>query len=221
MKTKTHAIANSVILILIAFALVVAQYLNRQQQHQVTQDLQLSQSIQTGFKTQLQQLVNLYLSQGDAQRLTEANQGLQRLMELLTPLPSKLTETTLTQLTNFKQKISDDYLSAGKLAGDPRGLLSNSERSLLAYGRYLSQYALRHYQANPHAAKDLLAASHQLPELVYQLRQLTGLSQLTQAQNSTSCNNWSLGLKPWRLWSYWAFKTAPKITNGLVSMTMT
>ncbi|TKB51755.1 methyl-accepting chemotaxis protein [Ferrimonas aestuarii] len=197
MKTKTHAVASSVILLLIAFALVAAQYLNRQQQHQVTQDLQLSQNIQTGFKSQLQQPVNLYLIQGDAQRLTEANQGVQLLMELLAPLPSELTETTLTQLTAFKRKLSGDYLSAGKLAGDPRGLLSNSERNLLAYGRYLSQYAVSHYQANPHAAKDLLTASHQLPELVYQLRQLTGLSQLTQAQNSTALTQQLQQLESW------------------------
>ncbi|WP_169307137.1 methyl-accepting chemotaxis protein [Ferrimonas sediminicola] len=182
MKTKTHALVSSALLLLTAATLLVAQLYSNQQRERIDRQARASADLHQAFKARLLEPVNLYLSQGNAQMLTESGHGAQALLARLDTFPEDLTRAPRARLEAFGRKLAGNYRSAGKLAGDPRGLLSNAERNLLAYGRYLGQYAQQGRDQNPQAADALLSASLALPQLVYTLAADTPLDKLARGE---------------------------------------
>ncbi|BDY03023.1 methyl-accepting chemotaxis protein [Ferrimonas sp. YFM] len=180
MKTKTHALISSALLLLAAAVLLVAQLYSNQQRERLDQQALASAQLYQAFKMQLLEPVNLYLSQGNAQMLSESGKGAQALLAHLDSFPDDLTQAPRALLLQFGTRLDSDYRGAGKLAGDPRGLLNNAERNLLSYARYLGQYAQEGRSENPQAADALLSASLELPQLVYALATDSTLNKLTR-----------------------------------------
>ena len=100
------------------------------------QYLQLSQQLQ-----QLTRQVQSYLDTGDAVLHASALQSLHDLRSSLEPLPPTLTATLQPSLDELQRYTAEDLLAAGKLAGDPQGLLVQAERELNATLTQLARYA--------------------------------------------------------------------------------
>ncbi len=83
------------------------------------------------FQQQVAQNIQGYLASGDAVRHSEALQALQALEgELRQALPASLLDQVLPTLEDLLQFSAADLLAAGKLAGDPQGLLLQAEREM-------------------------------------------------------------------------------------------
>ena len=97
-----------------------------------------------GLSQQLQQVtrqVQGYLDSGDALRHAAALHALASLAERLDRLPAALAATLRPSLAELQRYTAEDLLAAGKLAGDPQGLLLQAERELNATLEQLAGYA--------------------------------------------------------------------------------
>ncbi|MBD7976153.1 methyl-accepting chemotaxis protein [Pseudomonadaceae bacterium Sa2CUA2] len=97
-----------------------------------------------GLSQQLQHLtrqVHSYLDTGDAVRHATALQALDDLAASLEQLPPALTATLRPSFAELRRYTAEDLLAAGKLAGDPQGLLVQAERELNATLAQLARYA--------------------------------------------------------------------------------
>ncbi len=99
--------------------------------------LELSQ----GFERKVAQNIQAYLGSGDALKQKAAQQGLDELAEELPQLPDSLSQLLGQSLDELHQFSGNQLLAAGKLAGDPQGLLLQAERDLLAALDQLGTYA--------------------------------------------------------------------------------
>jgi len=99
--------------------------------------LELSQ----GFERKVAQNIQAYLASGDALKQKAAQQGLDELAEELPQLPDSLSQLLGQSLDELHQFSGNQLLAAGKLAGDPQGLLLQAERDLLAALDQLGTYA--------------------------------------------------------------------------------
>ncbi|MDH0289803.1 methyl-accepting chemotaxis protein [Pseudomonas sp. GD04087] len=99
--------------------------------------LELSQ----GFERRVAQNIQAYLASGDALKQKAAQQGLDELAQELPQLPDSLSQLLGQSLDELHQFSGSQLLAAGKLAGDPQGLLLQAERDLLAALDQLGAYA--------------------------------------------------------------------------------
>ncbi|MDF9776595.1 methyl-accepting chemotaxis protein [Pseudomonas baetica] len=113
------------------------------------------------FQNEVARSVEDYLGSGDALRLSSATQGIDSLQKELGELPPALAETLRPSLSTLEEFSKTDLLAAGKLAGDPQGLLLQAERELSASLDQLSQYA----SGNASYLTPLLIASQHLGKL--------------------------------------------------------
>ncbi|MBD9485528.1 methyl-accepting chemotaxis protein [Pseudomonas sp. PDM14] len=104
--------------------LLMQRYVDLSQQFQ-----QISTSIQD------------YLASGDTQRHNQASQALDTLDQNLTHLPPALADDLRPSLDELRTFTANELLAAGKLAGDPQGLLIQAERELAASLDQLTRYA--------------------------------------------------------------------------------
>ncbi len=120
-----------------------------------------------GLSQQLQQLtreIQSYLDTGDAVRHATALQALDELAASLEHLTPALTATLRPSLAELRRYTAEDLLAAGKLAGDPQGLLVQAERELNATLTQLARYASSGVDATRYRAT-LLDAALQLQRL--------------------------------------------------------
>nr|WP_192383766.1 methyl-accepting chemotaxis protein [Pseudomonas sp. PDM20]MBD9686592.1 methyl-accepting chemotaxis protein [Pseudomonas sp. PDM20] len=126
--------------------------------------LELSQ----GFERKVAQNIQAYLASGDALKQKAAQQGLDELAQELPQLPDSLSQLLGQSLDELRQFSGNQLLAAGKLAGDPQGLLLQAERDLLAALDQLGTYA--DASQNPAAAEyrtPLLQAGLHLTRLAH------------------------------------------------------
>ena len=109
--------------------------------------LELSQ----GFERKVAQNIQAYLASGDALKQKAAQQALDELAAELPQLPESLGQLLGASLDELRQFSGNQLLAAGKLAGDPQGLLLQAERDLLAALDQLGAYA--DASQNPAAAE--------------------------------------------------------------------
>lgn len=132
--------------------------------------LELSQQ----FQGRLARNIQDYLNSGDALRHSEAMQALETLTQGVDTLPERFAEQLRPSLEQLGQFAASDLLAAGKLAGDPQGLLLQAERELASTLEQLDRYARQSdqpragdYQAPLFAAsRHLLRLSHARGKLV-------------------------------------------------------
>ncbi|MDC6641608.1 hypothetical protein OEZ79_25930, partial [Leclercia adecarboxylata] len=107
-----------------------------------------------------------YLASGDALRHSQAQQALAELEKDIAELPSDLADRLRPSLQARTRFTADDLLAAGKLAGDPQGLLLQAEREVAGALTQLDDY--RTQASHPSALdyqRPLLAGSQQLLRL--------------------------------------------------------
>nr|WP_043307097.1 methyl-accepting chemotaxis protein [Pseudomonas sp. ML96] len=93
------------------------------------------------FQQQVADNVQAYLGSGDALRHKQAQQAIEQLEGQLAELPPELADKLRPSLGELNQFVAGDLLAAGKLAGDPQGLLLQAEREIDGALDQLHKYA--------------------------------------------------------------------------------
>ncbi|MBI2381725.1 MAG: hypothetical protein HYV16_13320 [Gammaproteobacteria bacterium] len=126
-------------------------------------------ALQSQVSIDTRQAIGAYLETGDAMRLLEAEHSVRDAIGDLRGLPPELAQGVAPQLEVLLDKLTGDFTAAGKLAGDPQGLLINAERELGDALASLVDYARDGYARNPRAAFDY---GQRIQGLNAELRQL-------------------------------------------------
>ncbi|XHF41788.1 methyl-accepting chemotaxis protein [Metapseudomonas boanensis] len=92
------------------------------------------------FRGEVADNIQAYLSSGDALRHSSASQGIDSLEQSLGNLPSGFSDSLRPSLNELREFTRDELLAAGKLAGDPQGLLIQAEREIGESLDRLAQY---------------------------------------------------------------------------------
>ena len=82
-----------------------------------------------------------YLDSGDALRHSAALQSLDALQQNVAQLPANLAGDLVNSLGELKTFAADELLAAGKLSGDPQGLLIQAEREMAGILSQIARYA--------------------------------------------------------------------------------
>lgn len=98
-------------------------------------------SLSQQFQQQVASNIQAYLSTGDALRHRQALESIGALESQLDEIPSQLAEQLRPSLNQLSQFVASDLLAAGKLAGDPQGLLLQAEREIGGALEQLDSYA--------------------------------------------------------------------------------
>ncbi|MBY5994145.1 methyl-accepting chemotaxis protein [Ferrimonas balearica] len=198
MNIRALALISSGLLLLFAAALLATQWWSNGQRDRLDQQARTLGALENGFRQQLAPTLRRYLESGDASLLSQAQQQAEQLNQQLAAFPDTLTGEARAELDQFRADLAGPYRAAGKLAGDPRGLLANAERNLLANARYLGGYAQSGLAQNPTLAQRHLTLALALPELIQTLRERTALAQLTTSEPDPALEAALTALERWR-----------------------
>ena len=140
---RLKLLTNLITLLLVTVCLVLGATLWWSQQalerpyQLMEQYLELAQR----FRGEVADNVQAYLASGDALRHSAASQGIDSLEQRLGLLPAELTDELLPSFNELREFTRGELLAAGKLAGDPQGLLIQAEREIAGALDQLAQYA--------------------------------------------------------------------------------
>ncbi|WP_278433750.1 methyl-accepting chemotaxis protein [Stutzerimonas kunmingensis] len=174
MRLKSLTTLNTLLLIAVCLALGATLWWSEHAMERpyllMARYLGLSQQ----FQHQAAENIQGYLASGDALRHSQAQQALTDLQRDVTELPDGLAETLRPSLEELVRFTATDLLAAGKLAGDPQGLLLQAEREMAGALSQLDDYqagadhpSARHYQRPLFSAgQQLLRLSHARGKLV-------------------------------------------------------
>jgi len=174
MRLKSLTTLNTLLLVAVCLALGATLWWSERAMERpyllMARYLSLSQQFQHHAAENIQR----YLASGDALRYSQAQQALAELQEGTTELPSALAENLRPSLDELIRFSAGDLLAAGKLAGDPQGLLLQAEREISAALTQLDGYraqsdnpAAQHYQQPLFTTgQQLLRLSHARGKLV-------------------------------------------------------
>ncbi|MGK9046030.1 methyl-accepting chemotaxis protein [Stutzerimonas chloritidismutans] len=174
MRLKSLTTLNTLLLIAVCLALGATLWWSERAMERpyllMARYLGLSQQ----FQHQAAENIQGYLASGDALRHSQAQQALTDLQRDVIELPDGLAETLRPSLEELVRFTATDLLAAGKLAGDPQGLLLQAEREMAGALSQLDDYqaeadhpSARHYQQPLFSAgQQLLRLSHARGKLV-------------------------------------------------------
>ncbi|EHY77955.1 methyl-accepting chemotaxis transducer for inorganic phosphate CtpL [Stutzerimonas stutzeri ATCC 14405 = CCUG 16156] len=166
MRLKSLTTLNTLLLIAVCLALGATLWWSERAMERpyllMARYLALSQQ----FQHHAAENIHGYLASGDALRHSQAQQALAELEQDIAELPSDLADRLRPSLQELTRFTADDLLAAGKLAGDPQGLLLQAEREMAGALTQLDDY--RTQASHPSALdyqRPLLAGSQQLLRL--------------------------------------------------------
>jgi methyl-accepting chemotaxis protein len=174
MRLKSLTTLNTLLLIAVCLALGATLWWSERAMERpyllMARYLGLSQQ----FQHQAAENIQGYLASGDALRHSQAQQALVDLQRDIAELPDGLAERLRPSLEELIRFTANDLLAAGKLAGDPQGLLLQAEREMAGALSQLDAYqagadhpSARHYQQPLFSAgQQLLRLSHARGKLV-------------------------------------------------------
>jgi len=174
MRLKSLTTLNTLLLIAVCLALGATLWWSERAMERpyllMARYLGLSQQ----FQHQAAENIQSYLASGDALRHSQAQQALVDLQRDIAELPDGLAERLRPSLEELIRFTANDLLAAGKLAGDPQGLLLQAEREMAGTLSQLDAYqasadhpSARHYQQPLFSAgQQLLRLSHARGKLV-------------------------------------------------------
>lgn len=174
MRLKSITTLNTLLLIAVCLALGATLWWSERALERpymlMARYLELSQQ----FEERLARNIQDYLSSGDALRHHDAMQALDTVTQGVNTLPTSFADQLRPSLEQLGQFAGSDLLAAGKLAGDPQGLLLQAERELAGTLQNLERYARQSNlpQANAYqpplfaASRHLLRLSHARAKLV-------------------------------------------------------
>ncbi len=167
LRLSTLAMFNSIVLFSVATVLAVATWWGLKELRQPYQALEQYNTVAETFQKEVQTPINLYLESGDAVLLSEAEKGLQHATEVLELLPEDERVAIAKQIRTLGTFLSGDFRAAGKLSGDPLGLLYQNERETRDELSLLVSYGLEGFANNPDVAKQYIRKASSLLESVH------------------------------------------------------
>ncbi|HCE6901323.1 methyl-accepting chemotaxis protein CtpL [Pseudomonas aeruginosa] len=163
MRLKQLTNLNTLLLLTVCLALGITLWWSQRAMERPFQLLDQYLELSQRFDEQVARNIRQYLGSGDAVRQQAALQALESLAEALPELPPDLARTLAPSLAELREFSAGDLLAAGKLAGDPQGLLLQAERDLAGNLEQWSAYldaAAEHPQTGAYRTPLLLASLH-------------------------------------------------------------
>ncbi|HHQ2633792.1 TPA: methyl-accepting chemotaxis protein CtpL [Pseudomonas aeruginosa] len=158
MRLKQLTNLNTLLLLTVCLALGITLWWSQRAMERPFQLLDQYLELSQRFDEQVARNIRQYLGSGDAVRQQAALQALESLAEALPELPPDLARTLAPSLAELRE-----FSAAGKLAGDPQGLLLQAERDLTGNLEQWSAYldaAAGQPQAGAYRTPLLLASLH-------------------------------------------------------------
>ncbi|MDP3815611.1 methyl-accepting chemotaxis protein [Pseudomonas sp.] len=141
MRLKSLTNLNSLLLVTVCVALAATLWWSQRALERPYLLMARYLSLSQQFQGDAAQNISAYLDAGDALRHSAALQSLDALSLALDELPSQLAENLRPSLNDLQAFSANQLLAAGKLSGDPQGLLLQAEREMEAALEQLAQYA--------------------------------------------------------------------------------
>ena len=160
MRLKQLTNLNTLLLLTVCLALGITLWWSQRAMERPFQLLDQYLELSQRFDEQVARNIRQYLGSGDAVRQQAALQALESLAEALPELPPDLARTLAPSLAELREFSAGDLLAAGKLAGDPQGLLLQAERDLTGNLEQWSAY-LDAAAGSPRPAPTAPAAARQ------------------------------------------------------------
>ncbi|WP_217476317.1 methyl-accepting chemotaxis protein [Stutzerimonas stutzeri] len=168
MRLKSLTTLNTLLLVTICLALGATLWWSEQALARPYALMERYLNLSQRFQTEVASNIQGYLSSGDAVQHKAALTTLEQLAPSVSTLPKAFSERLQPALEQLQRFATTELLAAGKLAGDPTGLLSQAEREMAAALEQLDQYAMssdrpaaaRYRQPLFDASRQLLRLSH-------------------------------------------------------------
>jgi methyl-accepting chemotaxis protein len=141
MRLKSLTNLNTLLLVAVCVALAATLWWSQRALQRPYQLMERYLSLSQQFQGESAQNIAAYLESGDALRHSAALQSLAALELALADLPTQLAENLRPSLSELQRFSADQLLAAGKLSGDPQGLLLQAEREMDAALEQLASYA--------------------------------------------------------------------------------
>ena len=172
MRLKSLTTLNTLLLVAICLALGATLWWSERALERPYQLMGRYLSLSQLFQHQLARNIQGYLSTGDALLHQTAVTELEALATDIATLPGPFSrlQPSLERLSQFT---GTELLAAGKLAGDPQGLLVQAEREMAGALEQLNRYATQGGQADNSYRSPLFEASRQLLRLSHARAKLT------------------------------------------------
>lgn len=174
MRLKSLTTLNTTLLIAICFALGATLWWSEQALERPYQLMGQYLSLSQRFQHQVANNIHDYLSSGDTVRHKAALTELEGLAADVSALPGPFANRLQPSLEQLHQFAATELLAAGKLAGDPQGLLLQAEREIAGTLEQLHRYAAQgQHEAAGQYQQPLFEASRQLLRLSHARAKLT------------------------------------------------
>lgn len=141
MRLKLLTNLNTLLLVTVCIALAATLWWSQRALERPYLLMESYLKLSRQFQDQVARNVVDYLNSGDALRHAEATQALVQLREELARLPTELTAPLQAGVDDLAAFSAGQLLAAGKLAGDPQGLLVQAERELGGTLEQLARYS--------------------------------------------------------------------------------
>jgi methyl-accepting chemotaxis protein len=174
MRLKSLTTLNTCLLVGICLALGATLWWSERALQRPYQLMDRYLGLSQRFEHQVAASVQDYLAGGNALRHSAAVQALDQLTTDVAALPSQFADRLRPSLEELGRFTATDLLAAGKLAGDPQGLLLQAEREMAGVLTQLHHYASQSSRAAANqyqtplfeASRQLLRLSHARGKLV-------------------------------------------------------
>lgn len=160
MRLKLLTNLNTLLLIGACLALGATLWWSQQALERPYQLMARYLSLSQSFQQDVAQNIHDYLASGDALRHSAATKAIGQFAGELDSLPSDLATDLKPSLLELQDFTANDLLAAGKLAGDPQGLLLQAEREMSGALEQLSAYADSSNDGSTYRAPLFQAAQH-------------------------------------------------------------
>ncbi|MDH1210001.1 methyl-accepting chemotaxis protein [Pseudomonas chengduensis] len=140
MRLKLLTNLNTLLLVTVCVALAATLWWSQRALQQPVQLMERYLTLSQQFQREVADNIQAYLASGNAVQHSSATQAIDAFDEALEQLPRQLTAELRPSLEQLRDFSANQLLAAGKLAGDPQGLLLQAEREMLAALEQLIQY---------------------------------------------------------------------------------
>jgi methyl-accepting chemotaxis protein len=141
MRLKHLTNLNTLLLVAVCVALGATLWWSQRALERPYQMMEQYLSLSQRFQAEVATNIQDYLGSGDALRHSGALQAIDGLQKAVDELPPELAADVRPSLAELQAFAANELLAAGKLAGDPQGLLLQAEREISGALEQLSTYA--------------------------------------------------------------------------------
>ncbi len=178
MRLKSLTTVNTCLLVAICLALGITLWWSERELQRPYQLMDRYLGLSQRFEHQAADNIHDYLASGNAVSHSAAMQALEGLSAEVEALPNQFADRLRPSLEQLERYTANELLAAGKLAGDPQGLLLQAEREIAGTLAQLHRYTVQSSQTAAHSYQaPLFEASRQLLRLSHARGKLVSSSQ--------------------------------------------